>query len=43
MGKKVTKKKKNQKSSLSLITDQKMPKKCKKMFLFELVQWFSSI
>ena len=29
---------KNKKPSLSLIIDHKMPKKCKKLFLFELVR-----
>ena len=33
--------KKNKRSSLSIIIDQKMSKKCK-MFLFELVRQFSS-
>ena len=34
---------KNKKSYLSLIINQKMSKKCKKLFLFELVRQFSSI
>ena len=37
------KKESDKKSSLNLIIDQKMLKKCKKLFLFELVRPFSSI